>query len=195
MSVRVYDHSKTREENAVLNGEFVRACDYTLPVSQVGGANRVAPSGGDSGHLCTELRGMGRLSGNAVYDEAASSIERERKRAERAEDALREWQLGVGDTEMEAENKRLNAEIAARNTEWWQAMRDVVELRARAERAEAILRELRERITLLVRSAYRNGQDDVPDDRYYGITGTWEQSDSMEQLSDLLAWLDEREKR
>lgn len=84
--------------------------------------NGVAPSRGDSGQLCVELRDMGRLSGNAVYVEAAEHIEG-------LEKALREWQLGVGDTEMEQECARLHVEWANSKAEWAAAIRDVVALR------------------------------------------------------------------
>jgi hypothetical protein len=119
MSVRVYDHSKTREENAVLNGEFVRACDYTLPSRR---------------------------------DLDAIVAKRDRLAA-----ALREFP-GVGDTEMEAENKRLVEELAkirsdaslfcgdneclikATGAETKDgALEAIAGLRQRAERAEAIL--------------------------------------------------------
>lgn len=69
----------------------------------------------------------------------------EREAHAKTKDALRDWQLGKGDTEMEAENKRLHAEIADQAHEWTLAMRDVVELRQRAERAEAELAAANER--------------------------------------------------
>lgn len=34
MKIQVYDHSPTREQNAINNGEFVPASDYTLPAGQ-----------------------------------------------------------------------------------------------------------------------------------------------------------------
>jgi len=71
------------------------------------------------------------------------ALSAEREAHAKARVALLKWQMGEGDTSMERECARLRAELDNGKAEWATAMRDIVALMARANRAEADAAALR----------------------------------------------------